>query len=473
MRWSSQLISWVATFYAARILVPGDYGIASMAMVAIGFARMVENFGLDSIFIQDRSIQGVQQARLAGLVLLAGVFLSLLYMALARPIASFFGEPNAVWAVTGLSALFITDALQVVPRATLQRELAFGKLAVLAMLQMLVTQSVLVTAALAGWGFKSLVVNSLAGAVFATGLLIIWRPYPLQWPRELSSLARPLLQGWRNLVSGLGYYLYSTADQALIGRFLGKDALGTYSFATSLSTTAMQEVGAVVTKVVPGIFSASQYRRDDLRRYFLVLTEVVAYLTMPMSIGLALTADMVVAIALGPKWQAVVVPLRILCAYTAFSNAQILISHLLVWTGQFRAQMWCTIVTAVALPIGFFLAVGHGLDAVALVWAILYPLTNIPAVIIGLRTISTSVLQWFGALYPAVAACAFMTVAVLAVRELLPEGESVLVRFGIAASTGAVVYGLALFMFFRERVLAIMAIVRVARDGGGRVSAAA
>ncbi|HJR03044.1 MAG TPA: oligosaccharide flippase family protein, partial [Methylomirabilota bacterium] len=58
-RWSAQLVSWVATAFAARLLTPGDYGIVSMATIGIGLIRMVEDFGLDSILVQDRSIVGV------------------------------------------------------------------------------------------------------------------------------------------------------------------------------------------------------------------------------------------------------------------------------------------------------------------------------------------------------------------------------------------------------------------------------
>ncbi|HEY1126146.1 MAG TPA: hypothetical protein VGF83_00135, partial [Actinomycetota bacterium] len=38
-RWIAQVISWAATLYVARILVPGDYGLVAMATVPIGFAR--------------------------------------------------------------------------------------------------------------------------------------------------------------------------------------------------------------------------------------------------------------------------------------------------------------------------------------------------------------------------------------------------------------------------------------------------
>ena len=54
----------------------------------------------------------------------------------------------------------------------------------------------------------------------------------------------------------------------------------------------------MVSQVVPGVFSATQDRRAELRRYFLILTEFVSYLTLPMAVGLALTADLVVPVAL-------------------------------------------------------------------------------------------------------------------------------------------------------------------------------
>jgi O-antigen/teichoic acid export membrane protein len=63
LRWSSQVFSWLATFFAAHILGPAQYGLISMAMIAIGLVRMVEDFGLDSILVQDRSIVGDRQAR--------------------------------------------------------------------------------------------------------------------------------------------------------------------------------------------------------------------------------------------------------------------------------------------------------------------------------------------------------------------------------------------------------------------------
>jgi O-antigen/teichoic acid export membrane protein len=87
-RWAAQVISWVATLYVARILTPADYGLVAMAGVPIGFARLVEDLGLDAVIVQDRTLDDRQLASLAGTVLCLGGLLAGLFMVLAGPIAA-------------------------------------------------------------------------------------------------------------------------------------------------------------------------------------------------------------------------------------------------------------------------------------------------------------------------------------------------------------------------------------------------
>ena len=206
LRWSAQVVSWIGTALAARILVPGDYGLIGMAMLAIGLVRMVEDFGMDAVLVQDRSIEGDRQARLAGLVLMLGAILSLAFIGLSAAIAGFFKEPQVASLITALSALCIADAVQVIPRAELQRRMQFRRLAWLQFLQVIATQAVLVIGARLGWGVWALVFNTLAGSLAATLLLILWSPFRVSWPSGLRELAAPLLQGWRILASRFAYY---------------------------------------------------------------------------------------------------------------------------------------------------------------------------------------------------------------------------------------------------------------------------
>jgi O-antigen/teichoic acid export membrane protein len=208
-----------------------------------------------------------------------------------------------------------------------------------------------------------------------------------------------------------------------------------------------------------------------LRRYFFILTEFVSYVTLPMSVGLALTADLVVPVALGPGWEAVIAPLRLLCVFTAFQNAQLLISHLMMWTGQFRAQMWCTIVSGVVVPLGFLVGVQYGLRGIAMVMALLYPLTNIPALILGFRTIAIRTRDWLSTQVPAAVSCAFMSAAVLGVRRVVAEDYSIPLQCALAILAGVLVYGAVMLLLFRGRLTQMMRLVLDLRRKGPAVPA--
>ena len=467
LRWVAQLLSWVGTAYAARILTPGHYGIIAMAMTAIGLVRMAENFGLDAVFVQDRSLIGKQQAALAGLILGFGGLLSLIFVGLARPIAQFFNEPQVATAVALLGLLCIADAVQVVPRALLQRELQFRTLAWVQFLQTVVTQAVVVYGAMHGWGVKALIFNALAGAFASTVVLVALSPFEVCWPRDFATLARPIARGWRVLGSRIAYYAYSTADQLIIGKLLGKDSLGAYSFAQTFSTTISEEVTSVVTRVVPGVFSMVQQHRHELRRYFSLLTELMAYLTFPILIGTALTADLLVGIVLGPQWDAVIVPLRILCLYAAFFSSQVLAGHVLLWTGQFRANMWCSILMALVMSGAILLTARSGLEAVAWTWVVAFPLANLPAMWLAFRTLDRGFGLWFDTLIPAGVGCVLMSVAVIGVRAALPPSTSLVTTAAISVAVGAASYPAVLWWFFRPRLLAMFNFIRAIRGAGG------
>lgn len=465
-KWIGQFVSWVATLYAARQLTPSDYGLVSMAMLGIGLARMVQDFGLDSILVQDRSIEGERQARLGGLILLLGVALWALFAALAVPMALFFKEPQVTGLVLVVASVFVTDALQVIPRAQMQRALRYDQLAWTNFVQLLATQVALVAAVRAGWGYWAMIAGTVAGEVVVTLVLLRVSPFALAWPRELRTLAAPLLSGWRIMGSRAAWFGYTNADQAIIGRLLGKESLGVYSFATTFSSLPQAEVGAIVSRVVPGIFSRVQDEPRELRRYFLALTEFLAVLSFPMSVGIALVADLLMPLVLGPQWSAVVTPMRLLCAYAVFQTSQAMVSHVLMWTGQFRVHMWCSILAGVMMPIA--VAVGanvYGLRGVGWAWVLIYPIANLPSFFYAFRTAHVTARDWLGSLLPASVGCAAMALGVVGARMAIPTTISPWVQSGAVVGVGAAVYAATLWLIFPARIRAAIAMLQSMRAG--------
>ncbi len=459
-RWAAQAISWVATGYAARVLTPGDFGLAAMASLAIGLARMVEDLGLDAVIVQDRSLQSHQISRLGGLAVLFGLTLTGIYGLLSVPIAGFFGEPVVAGLIAVLAITFVTDALQIVPRALLQRDLAFRRLAWINFLQLITQAGTLATFAALGFSYWALVFNSVVSGICVAILLNVLRPHALSWPRELKALTKPIVFGARMLVSRIAWYGYSNADSTIAGKVLGKQSLGAYQFSLSIATIPLTEVTSLISRVIPGIFSDVQGNQAALRRYYLVLTEAIAIVTLPMFTGLALVAHDAVPVLLGPQWEETIAPLQILCIVLAVNALSILVSHVLVWTGRARANMWLNILSLGVIPFCLYVGSRHGLIGLAWAWVIAFPLANLPAYVIVFRILDLSLAAIGKTLLPAATACAVMAVCVLMLSAALPAGWNHAARFATLSVSGGVIYAAMMWFTYGQRVRELHALLR-------------
>jgi O-antigen/teichoic acid export membrane protein len=463
-RWLAQLVSWVATFYAARLLAPADYGIVAMAMIPIGLVRLIEDFGFDVVILQNQDLTRDQMARLGGLAVAFSVGLAILLCAAAPLVAAFNSEPAVTAMIIVLSAVIVLDALQIVPRALMQRDLEFRWLGIIYALQVAATSIALVVSAAGGAGPWALIFNTLAGSAASTLLLFWRRPFMPSWPRDIASISSQILAGWRMLVSRAAYYANTTADQVLIGRMLGKDPLGHYSFAMTIASIPIQEITSLVSRVVPGIFSTVQKEPALLRRYFLMLTEALTIVAFPVCFGLLLTAERVVPIALGPQWGDVVVPLRILTLYMAAYAAQVLVSHVLLWTGHFRQLMWFSMLGLFGLVPAMIVGIKlDGLHGLAWTWVIVYPLVSLPPLFVARRVLEMRWMELLGALAPASVACAVMAATVLTAKYLLGSDPNEYLALFVEASVGAATYCGFLWFAYRRRLLALFDVIRSAR----------
>jgi O-antigen/teichoic acid export membrane protein len=459
-RWLAQAFSWAITFYAARVLTPGDFGLAAMAAMPIGLAAMVEDLGLDGVIVQDRELTRRQISELSGLALVVGASLIGVFAILAVPIGHFFHERAVTAMIMVLSLRFVADALQIVPRALLQRDLAFRRLAGLNALNVAVGATALGIYARLGFRQWALILNAVTASFVIALVLNLVRPHPIHLPRKLAGLRRSMISGGQLMLSRLAWYGYSNLDQTIIGRMLGKTPLGTYSFAMTFASIPVQEVTSLVGKVVPGVFTTVQHDLPQLRRYYLLLTEAISYLTMPMSIGIALVADDFVSLALGPQWQGVVTPLRILCIYAAMTSAQSMLTHVLLWTGRFRANMLLNLLSLVLLPLAFLVGAHWGIAGVAWAVVIAFPLAQVPAFYIVDRVLALRFLTWLAVLGPSLAGCLAMALVVMVVRSQLGHGLPPALRLGLEAPAGAATYAVVMLVTFHGRIQGILRLMR-------------
>ena len=467
---ATQVLRWSITLYIARLLSPADYGLVGMAVVYTGLVQLVNDFGLSAAIIQQRDLKADLLARVAGFGILLGLFLSALSVALSVPIAHFFGEPAVRNIVIVLGLKFTLDSVAMPSRALLARDLRFRALAAIDGTDALVAGVTALVAALMGAAYWSLVIGTLAGSLSGV-LLALWiRPYRPARPGRLQDIEHSVRLGRDVVVSNVAWYGYSNADFLIVGRLLDKTALGLYTFAWNIASIPVEKVAALVGRVTPGIFSAVQQDAAAMRRYFLSLTEAIAFVTFPMSAGFVLVADDLVSGVLGEKWVPAVTTLKLLACYAGLRSVSTLPSHVMVMRGRADLARRASLITVLILPVAFLIGSRWGIVGVALGWLFAYPLC---VVMCDYRYVSQLLdlhpKHLAQAVWPAVAATGIMVLVLIGARMALPDGASHLIRLFVLTILGIAVYAGAALLTQGDRVRAFAS---VARQSLGRETSA-
>lgn len=457
-RWATQIFTWAATIVVARLLHPYDYGIAGMAGLYLNLAALVMQIGIPDAIVTLRDLTRRQIAELNTVSILLGAAILLLSSGMAFPLAAFFATPALRGVVIVSATQYVINAFQVVPRALLQKELRFKLLAFLDTARAIAQMIGTVIFAWMGYGYWSIVYGHVLAGAIATVLTLWWRRHGFA-PPHFRKLYRELRFSGHVTLSGIGWYVYSNADFLVAGKMLGGAPLGNYTVAWTISSAPIERVGNLLTGVTPAFFSAVQDRMDELRRYFLRLTEALSYVTVPASIGIVLVADYLVPVLLGPKWSEVVGPLQILGVLVAFRSLTTILPKLLTAIGETRFVMWNTIISAVLMPVTFVIGSRWGTNGIAMGWIVMYPLITAPLYRRIFRRIGTNLWEYLAVVMPAAGASLVMGIVVLLVRVALPAKWPLAVDFGVVVAVGVLSYMGVLFLFHRPRLTQLIRMV--------------
>ena len=460
VKWLAQVLSWTSTFVLARILSPNDYGLFGMAQVFMALLGPIYDFGAGATVIQRRDYGPRQVAEVGGIGLIFGAILFVLTLLAARPIGWFFHEPAVVPIVLLISVFQLIRSLQVLPRSLLARDLEFRQLALLDGTSQIVATISMFTLALMGFGVWTLPMGPIAAALVTTPMALRMRRHRVAWPRDRTTLRETVRFGYHVITARIGRYLYGDSDFLIVGRVLGKTALGLYTIGWTIATIPVERISELLTQVAPSVFSAVQNERAEIRRYFLAISQGLAILTVPASVGLALTAHDFVLVVLGEKWRMAIVPLQILSLYAAFRSLTTVTAPVLVATGHARSDMRFTMLATLVLPVLFYIGTRWGTTGVAVAWVVGFPVVALPLFRLVFRLLDVRAVDYLRALEPALVSTAVMAAGVLLVQWLatnrLPAGAALAAE----CLTGAAIYGAMMRARYWDRVRSFVAIVR-------------
>lgn len=311
-----RLVSVASTFILARLLVPTDFGIASLGLLIVYFLTPLTDIGIAQALVRASSTDLVHRARTAfWLVTALGWVMYGLTFIGAGSIASFYQQPEVAPMLRVMVLAVPIYAVSRIPSALLERQMSFGRKMLPEVLGSLVNAVVAVALAYLHFGFWSLVVGTvLRSVVISAGTFVIaeWRP-ALTFDR---TVAQELITYARYLMAGSIFRLaYTNVDNALVGKVLGVAALGFYSMAYTLANLVAVQISDPMGRVLFPTYSKLLPDRAQAARAAAFALRYVSLVISPVTVLGIVAMPVLLPAVLGDKWLPALVPIQMLMGY--------------------------------------------------------------------------------------------------------------------------------------------------------------
>lgn len=365
----------------ARLLEPKDFGLVGMVTALTGVLSLFRDFGLSAACVQRGSVTEDQKSTLFWINLLFSAILAAIATGLAPGVARFYHEPRLLWVTIIIASAFIFNGAGIQHSALLQRQMRFTTLSVIDTGSWIVSTSIAIAAAKAGYGYWALVAMTVALPLTASSafwLVTAWVP---RMPSRRASIGSIIRFGGTLTVNGLIVYIASNFEKVLLGRVWGADAIGIYGRAYQLIRIPTDTLNAAVGEVAFSALSRLQDDADRLRRYFLKGYSLVLALTLPATFACCVFATDLIGFVLGPKWKDAAPIFRLLTpTILVFAIANPL-SWFLGAIGMVGRGVKMSLVVAPLMITSYFLGLPYGPRGVAIAYSAVMVLWLMPVIV--------------------------------------------------------------------------------------------
>jgi len=296
-------LTYTATL--SRLLSPGAFGLMAVANLVALFIQFFARMGLASALVQKPHLseEEIRAASTAGIAI--GVACTALTWVLAPAVTTLFRAPGLAPVLRGLSVSFVFMGWSMTGLGLLRRELRFRTLSMISVGTYVFSYLVVgVGLAMLGAGVWSLVAASVA----STTIQAVWQYAIVRHP------LRPVLR-WRPYQTVCGYgarvsgaylidYGGSNLDTFTVSRVASSAVLGQYTRAYYLVYQPLTNyVAQALTNVLFSTLSRIQEDLSRLRRAYFSVLSLGNLMLFPLCAGIAVAANELVRVVLGPQWD--------------------------------------------------------------------------------------------------------------------------------------------------------------------------
>lgn len=323
----------------ARLLAPSDFGLVAMVTVFTGLAMQLTDGGLSAATVQQDIVTHGQVSNLFWVNGLLGTMLCLFCVVISPVVAMLYGETRVSEIMAVMSFVFIISGFSVQHKALLVREMRFKAISAIEIVSMAVGLVACIVAAISDMKYWALVIGPIAQA--STASVLRW--FNVRWVpgwMHRGSGVRPMLSFGKDVTAAnfIGYFT-NNAPPFFIGYIAGPQWLGLFNRSNALTSVPSNQLLPPIISVLQPTVARIANDPEKLKKSICSLMSKVAILSTLITVTMALFAEWIVLLFLGPAWGEAVIIFRFLAIYSFIQPLTGLLAVALVAKGETKAMM--------------------------------------------------------------------------------------------------------------------------------------
>lgn len=354
---SKQGLQLVIQIILARLLLPEHFGLIGMITILIAVSNSLVQSGMDQALIREKELNQKDYSTVFYFNFAISILIYIIVFLAAPAISLFFNEPQLVEIIRILMVIVIINALGVIQRVILIRNVDFKTQTKITIIASMISGLVAVTFAFNGLGVWSLVAQSIVMQLVQVALLYINNRWLPSFTFSFSSFKRFFNFGYKLLLSGLIDTTYKNIYFVIIGKLYPTALLGYYTNASKLRDVSSQSISQAIQKVTYPVLSSIKEDEKRLASNYKKIIKMAAYLNFPFMLGLAATAPNFIPLLLGDKWIPSVIYFQLLSLAGMLYPIHAINLNILKVKGRSDLFLKLEIIKKIILTLLIFLAV--------------------------------------------------------------------------------------------------------------------
>jgi O-antigen/teichoic acid export membrane protein len=430
----------------AKILPVSTLGIFNIANSIIAFFTFFSDIGLAAAMIRKKDLKKDDLKTTFTIQEILALIITLIVWFFAPILATTYHlEQSSVWLIRALSVGFFLSSLKVIPSVILERELDFGKLVWVELLETIVFNGMLIWFSLQGFGIDAFTYSVVARGIIGLIVIYILAPWPVSFGFSKSAAKELFSFGVPFQLNSFLALLKDRLVQLIVAGIIGSVGVGFIGQGQRIAFFPL-EVMNIITRVTFPTFSRLQHDSESLKKALERSLFATGLFLYPLLFGvLAVTPSFVKFIG-EAKWGPVM-PLIYLFSVTAFwATLSSPFTNFLNAIGKINITLKLMVMwTILDWGLTPFLAIKYGFVGVGIASAIISFSSIIPLIIIK-RMIKVQIIEniW----QPLVASILMSIIIYYLSTIIIPELPTLI----IMVIAGAIIYFTFVYIIAREKI---------------------